>query len=84
MEKITMSKRAYKPRTGKVRPEFLDDRVAVEMINVHEVAMLCGISHHTVWRRVKDPSFPKAHKQSTRCNRWRKTEVQEWLHRSAA
>ena len=79
-----MATRTYKPRANIVRPEFLDGRAAIEMINVHEVAVLLGVSHHTVWRRAKDPTFPKAFKQSARCNRWRKSEIDKWLQRGAA
>jgi predicted DNA-binding transcriptional regulator AlpA len=33
----------------------------------------------TLWRKVKDGSFPKPHKLSTRVTAWRVSQVREWM-----
>lgn len=38
----------------------------------------------TLWRKVKDGSFPKPHKLSTRVTAWKVLEVREWMNAQAA
>jgi predicted DNA-binding transcriptional regulator AlpA len=33
----------------------------------------------TLWRKVKDGSFPKPHKLSTRVTAWKVSQVREWM-----
>jgi predicted DNA-binding transcriptional regulator AlpA len=48
-----------------------------------EVAPL-PFSAPTLWRKVKDGSFPKPHKLSTRVTAWKVSQVREWMTAQAA
>ncbi len=38
----------------------------------------------TLWRKVKDGTFPKPHKLSTRVTAWKVSQVREWMTAQAA
>lgn len=43
---------------------------------------LLPFSKPTLWRKVKDGSFPSPHKLASRVTAWRVKEVRDWLHHS--
>jgi len=44
-----------------------------------EVVATAGISRTEVWRRVKAKTFPAPIRLGTRCTRWSKAEVVQWV-----
>lgn len=49
---------------------------------VREAQLIPGIipiSHTTLWRRVKEGSFPKPVKLSTRVAAWRAEDIRAWI-----
>lgn len=49
-----------------------------EMLQVSEVAAVCGISQSSVWRLVREGKFPQRHKIG-RMARWRRSDLEAWL-----
>lgn len=50
------------------------------LVSARQIAVPAGVTVGTVWywnRTIAD--FPKALKISTRCTRWRKSEIDAWL-----
>jgi prophage regulatory protein len=52
-----------------------DDR----LITDKEVAHLLGASRSWPWKLVRDGKFPKPIQLSSRCTRWRLSEVRAWM-----
>lgn len=77
---MSASKKPYTPRKPKLRAEFLAGSPTIELLNVYEVAHMLGVTHHTVQRRRKLPTFPQPKKQSSRCVQWRKSEIIAWIN----
>jgi len=50
-----------------------------KMLKIKEVEKLVSISESTVYKLVKHKLFPEQVRISTRCVRWRLSEVQEWM-----
>lgn len=48
-------------------------------ISVKDVARMTGRGVSTIWQSVKDGQFPSPKKISSRCTRWRLSEVQNWM-----
>lgn len=63
------------------RMEFADTPDALLKIDI--TAGLTGLSKATVYRRVRDGSFPKPVRLSARCTRWRAGDVMAWLRAMA-
>lgn len=64
----------------KLRPEFLANHASVDLITVDEVAHLLGVTRCTVYRRMKQPTFPKPIKLSRMCTRFRLADVRAWIN----
>jgi prophage regulatory protein len=48
-------------------------------ISATQIAARSGLHHMTVWKRLKaDPTFPKPYKFSSRCTRWRLSDIESW------
>jgi len=45
---------------------------------IAEVTSLVGVSEPTIWRRVKDGSFPAPVRVSKRAVAWRQSDLREW------
>jgi len=50
-----------------------------KMLKVNQVEKMVGISESTIYKLVKQGMFPEQVRISTRCVRWRLSEVQEWM-----
>lgn len=50
-----------------------------KMLKIKQVEKLVSISESTVYKLVKQGLFPEQVRISTRCVRWRLSEVQEWM-----
>jgi prophage regulatory protein len=53
------------------------------LLKVDVVASFADVSRATVYRRVRDGSFPKPVRLSARCTRWRAGDVMAWLRAMA-
>ena len=49
-----------------------------KILRIKEVTALTGLSRTTLWRRVKDGSFPQPIRLSRRCVGWFAADVAEW------
>jgi prophage regulatory protein len=48
-------------------------------LNDGAIASRFGVARKTIWGWVHtDPTFPKPFKFSTRCTRWKKSEIDAW------
>ncbi len=45
----------------------------------HEVERLCGLATSTIYRKMRDGTFPKCIKVGDRAVRWWESEVMRWL-----
>ncbi|PSL09978.1 AlpA family transcriptional regulator [Marinobacterium halophilum] len=50
-----------------------------KMLKINELEQLISISESTIYKLVKKGLFPEQVRISTRCVRWRLSEVQEWM-----
>lgn len=51
-----------------------------KLISDREVAVICGVSYHTVWRWTRElVGFPQPIRPSSKCTRWRASEIAEWI-----
>ena len=55
--------------------EFGTDR----LLKVDEIALICGMSKSTIYRRVADGSFPAPIRVGVRAARWRRSEINQWI-----
>lgn len=49
------------------------------LITDKEVAYLLGASRSWPWKLVQDGKFPEPVKLSSRCTRWRLSDVRKWM-----
>lgn len=49
------------------------------MLTCREVETLCGLSHSTIYRKMRDGTFPEAVKIGRKAVRWWQSEVYAWL-----
>ena len=49
------------------------------LLRLEEVVGRCALSKPTVYRYVKDGSFPRAVQVGPRAVRWRESEINAWL-----
>ena len=49
------------------------------LLTMKEVVIFTGLSRASVYRRVRDGSFPKPVQVGPRCVRFRREEVENWL-----
>ncbi|WP_293367901.1 AlpA family transcriptional regulator [Nevskia sp.] len=54
------------------------------LIRVHEVMRITAMSRSTIYRKMKEGSFPEAVHVSQRFTAWRLSVVREWLHNLCA
>lgn len=52
--------------------------LGVILLDVKQVSQLCNIGKSTIWVLVKEGKFPKPVKLTTRCTRWKKSDVVAW------
>lgn len=53
------------------------------LMRIEDVAALTGMSRSTIYDRIRHGSFPEAIRLGTRMSRWRKDDVERWLHQHA-
>lgn len=55
-------------------------QMGVLMIDIKEVAAMCGIGQSTVWKLLKDPAsgFPQPIRFTNRCCRWKVEDIKDW------
>lgn len=49
-----------------------------EMLTVREVAEWTSLGRSSIWRLVKDGSFPRPVKVSPGATRWRRVDLEQW------
>ena len=49
------------------------------LIRLREVVARTGLSRSTIYRKMRDGSFPEAVKAGDRAVRWRESEIEAWL-----
>ena len=68
------------PTRRRAPPIDFDTLPACALASAQQVLPIVGFSAPTLWRRVKDGSFPKpVSLPGGRSTRWRVGEVREWL-----
>lgn len=53
------------------------------MIDVKAVCAIIGVSRTTIYKWMRDGSFPKGYGMSARCRRWKPEEVDAWIRSHA-
>ena len=54
------------------------------LIDVTEVTRIAGISRTEVWRKVKLKAFPQPTRMGSRCTRYSRNEVLDWVRQRLA
>lgn len=54
------------------------------LIRIPKVESMTGLGRHTIYRKVKDGTFPKPVMLGERASVWLETEVEEWLQSKIA
>ena len=49
------------------------------LLRLSEVQARCGLSRSSVYRKMRDRSFPEPLKVGVRAVRWRESEIEAWL-----
>ncbi len=49
------------------------------LLRLSEVVVLTGLSRSSIYRKMRDGSFPEPLKIGMRAVRWRKSEIEAWL-----
>ena len=49
------------------------------LLRIEEVEEITGLSHSTIYRKVKEGTFPPPVRVGKRAVRWREWEVREWV-----
>ena len=49
------------------------------MIDVKAICARIGVSRTTIYKWIRQGSFPKGHGMSARCRRWEPDEVEAWI-----
>ena len=57
---------------------------ASAFLRIHEVIRLTGLSKTTLWRRMKEGTFPAAVKLGPRSTGWRALELAKWAENPAS
>ncbi|MCY4371887.1 MAG: AlpA family phage regulatory protein [bacterium] len=66
------------PRT----PRTTEPEPHIRILRQADVTQLTGLSRTTIWRRVRDGSFPppiRLGPPTTRAKGWRQTDLQDWF-----
>ncbi len=50
----------------------------IELMRCEEVLTAVGISRATLYRRIKDGTFPRPIQVGPRCVRWKASDLAEW------
>ena len=49
------------------------------LLRLAEVRTRCGLSRSTIYRKMREGSFPEPLKVGVRAVRWREAEIEDWL-----
>ena len=60
-------------------PDGTDRPKQLRLIRLKEVKRRVGLSHSTIYRRIKDGSFPKPHSLGGPIVAWTEAEIDEWI-----
>ena len=60
-------------------PDGTDRTKQLRLIRLKEVKRRVGLSHSTIYRRIKDGSFPKPHSLGGPIVAWTEAEIDEWI-----
>ena len=64
---------------------ILSEGIMETYLNDTQIAAIFSVHRMTIWRWVKsDPAFPKPIRLSSRCTRWKKSDVDAWEAKKAA
>ena len=58
---------------------FTDHSTNRFLLTYREVEQLTGLSHSTIFRKVRDGTFPAPVKVGKRALRWRESDVRAWI-----
>ncbi|MXZ91001.1 MAG: AlpA family phage regulatory protein [Chloroflexi bacterium] len=45
----------------------------------HEVELRCGLSTNTIYRKMREGTFPRPQRVGARAARWPESEIERWL-----
>ena len=57
----------------------MDAEITGRLLRLREVIALTGLSRSTIYRKMRDGTFPDALKIGARAVRWLESEIQAWL-----
>ena len=63
------------PTTEPVRPRLEDTYLLTDK----QVCQITGLSRPFVWKHTKLGKFPQPVRLSSRCTRWRRSDIMDWL-----
>ena len=58
---------------------MLPSTTNARLLRLREVLARCGLSRSTIYRKMREGSFPEPLKVGVRAVRWRESEIESWL-----
>jgi excisionase family DNA binding protein len=59
----------------------MNDTLDADLLTARQVAQRLSVSIRTLWKMVKEGTFPKPLRFNPKCFRWKRTEVDEAIRR---
>ncbi len=57
----------------------MDAEITGRLLRLSEVVALTGLSRTTIYRKMREGSFPEPFKMGARAVRWRESEIRAWM-----
>ncbi len=54
-----------------------------KLIRWNELKLLIPMSRSTLWRKIKDGTFPRSYRLSKRITAWKVSEINVWIEKTA-
>lgn len=69
--------------TTSSQPQHSPQLIEASLIDVKSVEKMLSISRRTIYERVQEGKFPAPIRLSSRCSRWRFSDVRDWIAQQA-
>lgn len=50
-----------------------------KLLRIRDVVERTGMSRATIYRKMNENTFPKAHQVGTKAVRWKDSEIEDWI-----
>lgn len=66
------------------KTEYAPQLIEASLIDVKAVEKMVAVSRRTIYERVQEGKFPAPIRLSSRCSRWRFSDVRDWIKQQAS